>query len=70
MLSDDEIAGVLDRCPANPADALVSAALDAGGADNVTVIVIGPVEKDVASAKLVEMVFGIGAREYLNAGRL
>ena len=28
----------LDRCPANPGDALVSAALDAGGADNVTVI--------------------------------
>jgi PPM family protein phosphatase len=40
MLSDDEVAGVLLRLPPHPAEALVSAALDAGGEDNVTVIVI------------------------------
>ena len=40
MLSDDEIAGVILRRPPHPAQALVSAALDAGGEDNVTVIFI------------------------------
>jgi serine/threonine protein phosphatase PrpC len=40
MLSDDEVAGVLLCLPQHPAEALVSAALDAGGEDNVTVIVI------------------------------
>jgi len=40
MVPDDEIAGVLVRLPPHPAEALVSAALDAGGKDNVTVIVI------------------------------
>ena len=41
MLSDEEIAGVLSRQPTHPAQALVSAALDAGGSDNVTVVVVG-----------------------------
>ena len=40
MLSDQEIASLLLRAPPHPAEALVSAALDAGGEDNVTVIVI------------------------------
>ncbi len=41
MLSDDEIAGILIRHPDNPCEKLVSAALDAGGNDNITVVVIG-----------------------------
>ncbi len=40
MLQDDEIAEVLARRPEHPARALVDAALDAGGRDNVTVIVV------------------------------
>lgn len=42
MLTDDEIARTLARRPRQPAQALVLEALDAGGYDNVTVIVIGP----------------------------
>jgi protein phosphatase len=41
MLSDEEIAGVISRHPTHPAQALVSAALDAGGSDNITVVVVG-----------------------------
>ena len=41
MLSDEEIAGIWHRNPADPAERLVAAALDAGGQDNVTVVVIG-----------------------------
>ena len=42
MIDDDEIAGVLMRRQENPAKQLVAAALDAGGEDNITVVVIGP----------------------------
>ncbi len=41
MLSDEEIGSVLSPRPTNPAQALVSAALDAGGSDNITVVVVG-----------------------------
>lgn len=41
MLSDDEIAGIWRRNPTDPAQRLVAAALDAGGLDNVTVVVVG-----------------------------
>lgn len=40
MLEDDEIATIMDRARASPAEALVDAALSAGGRDNVTVIVL------------------------------
>lgn len=40
MLDDTEIAAVLDQARHSPADALVTAALNAGGEDNVTVIVL------------------------------
>jgi serine/threonine protein phosphatase PrpC len=46
MLDDVEIAGVLARNMANPAERLVAAALDAGGRDNVTVVVVGPIGRD------------------------
>lgn len=42
MIDNDEIAGILTRHPESPAEQLVAAALDAGGEDNVTVVVIGP----------------------------
>ncbi len=41
MLSDDEIAADLAKRRSDPAQSLVSAALDAGGSDNVTVVIIG-----------------------------
>jgi serine/threonine protein phosphatase PrpC len=41
MLGDDEIVDVLLRNPGDPARALVAAAVDAGGSDNVTAVVIG-----------------------------
>jgi protein phosphatase len=41
MLSDDEIAANLARRQPDPAQSLVSAALDAGGSDNITVVVVG-----------------------------
>lgn len=40
MLDDDEIETIMDRARASPAEALVAAALNAGGGDNVTVIVL------------------------------
>lgn len=40
MLDDTEIDAILDREWHSPAEALVTAALDAGGKDNVTVIVL------------------------------
>jgi serine/threonine protein phosphatase PrpC len=40
MLDDDEIATIMDRARTSPAEALVDAALHAGGRDNVTVIVL------------------------------
>lgn len=42
MVREDEIGRVLSTHPDDPAARLVAAALDAGGKDNVTVIVIGP----------------------------
>ena len=41
MLTEGEIASVLHHNPGDPASALVDAAVEAGGRDNVTVIVIG-----------------------------
>ncbi|MGR9476944.1 PP2C family protein-serine/threonine phosphatase [Rhizobium leguminosarum] len=41
LLPDAEIASIALRNPQRPAEALVSAALDAGGDDNITVIYIG-----------------------------
>lgn len=40
LLADDEIANIVVRNPNNPADALLAAALDAGGDDNVSVVFI------------------------------
>lgn len=40
MLDDDEIATIMGRARTSPAEALVDAALNAGGHDNVTVIVL------------------------------
>nr|WP_269429428.1 protein phosphatase 2C domain-containing protein [Sphingomonas sp. 35-24ZXX] len=40
MVEDEEIEALLSRHPDDPADALVQAALDAGGADNITVVVV------------------------------
>ena len=40
MLDDDEIATIMDRARTSPAEALVDAALNAGGRDNVTVMVL------------------------------
>ena len=45
MLDEGEIAGILVRNPDNPAEKLVAAALDAGGEDNVTAVVIGRAKK-------------------------
>jgi serine/threonine protein phosphatase PrpC len=45
MLSDEEIVGVWRRNPTDPAERLVAAALDAGGKDNVTVVVVGSPDK-------------------------
>jgi serine/threonine protein phosphatase PrpC len=42
MVRDDGISAILTEHPADPAAYLVAAALEAGGKDNVTVIVIGP----------------------------
>jgi serine/threonine protein phosphatase PrpC len=42
MVQEDEIGRVLSTYSNDPAERLVAAALDAGGKDNVTVIVIGP----------------------------
>lgn len=49
MLGDREIAGILLRNSGDPAQRLVAAALDAGGRDNVTVVVVGPAHPDSAS---------------------
>lgn len=40
MVEDASIAEILQNAP-NPADALINAALDAGGRDNISVIVVG-----------------------------
>lgn len=42
MVEDEEIEALLSRHRDDPADALVQAALDAGGADNITVVVVRP----------------------------
>lgn len=42
MLGDREILGILKRNSGDPAGRLVEAALDAGGRDNITVVVVGP----------------------------
>lgn len=42
MVQEDEMSLALSKNPADPAEHLMAAALDAGGKDNVTVIVIGP----------------------------
>lgn len=44
MLADDEIASVMNRDHSSPAEALVHAALDVGGRDNVTVVVLEKLE--------------------------
>lgn len=49
MLNDEEILDVLFRDAQNPARALTAAAVDAGGRDNVTVIVIGRARIERAS---------------------
>ena len=41
MLSDEEIVGVWRCNEGDPAEGLVAAALDAGGRDNITVVVVG-----------------------------
>lgn len=41
MLTDQQISGLWEATPSYTADGLVAAALDAGGADNVSVVVIG-----------------------------
>lgn len=41
MIEDEEIAAILARNKDRPAEMLLAAALDAGGADNVTAVVIG-----------------------------
>jgi serine/threonine protein phosphatase PrpC len=46
MLSEEDIVNVLIRHPAHPARALTEAAVDAGGHDNVTVILIGRVSRE------------------------
>lgn len=43
MLTDDELRGIVSRNPTHPAKALIDAALDAGGEDNITAIVIGSI---------------------------
>lgn len=40
MVEDDEIEALLRRSPDDPAETLLGAALDAGGLDNITVVVI------------------------------
>jgi protein phosphatase len=40
-VQDEEIAALLSRHPDDPATALIEAALDAGGRDNITAIVVG-----------------------------
>lgn len=40
LIQDDEIANLLQRHASNPAEALVEAALEAGGDDNVTAVVV------------------------------
>ena len=47
MLSEDDISRILNSGPANPAAMLVEAALEAGGHDNVSVIVIEPSKNEV-----------------------
>jgi serine/threonine protein phosphatase PrpC len=42
MVQDDAMSLILSQKPGDPADLLMAAALEAGGKDNVTVIVIGP----------------------------
>lgn len=42
MLSDEEVEDVLARRGPNPAAALVAAAVEAGGRDNVTAVAVGP----------------------------
>ncbi len=52
MIEEDEIAAILIRHPENPTEPLVAAALDAGGEDNVTVVVIGPIRSSTVRATL------------------
>ena len=42
MLSDEEVVDLLARRVPNPAAALVAAAVEAGGRDNVTAVAVGP----------------------------
>jgi serine/threonine protein phosphatase PrpC len=51
MLSEEEILDVLFRSAQNPAHSLAAAAVDAGGHDNVTVIVIGRARELNAGAR-------------------
>lgn len=49
MLTEREIVSILHRNPGDPASTLVAAAIDAGGRDNVTVIVIGLASRGVGA---------------------
>lgn len=42
MVQENQIATLLPRHTTNPAEYLATAANDAGGKDNITVVVIGP----------------------------
>jgi len=42
MIEESEVAGILSRHPYNPIEHLLAAALDAGGDDNISIVVIGP----------------------------
>lgn len=48
MIDEAHIEELLAAHPQEPATALVQAALDAGGRDNVTVVLIGPIESDTS----------------------
>lgn len=42
MVQEDRIRILLTEHPADPAEHLTTAAIEAGGKDNITVVVIGP----------------------------
>lgn len=70
-LSDDEIAATLRRvdAPWNAASELVAAAVDAGGRDNVTVVVVDVIDDD-GSSSLVDGLIGTSASADADAAHL
>lgn len=52
MLDDEEITDILLRNTRRPAAALLDAALDAGGKDNVTAVVIGSTGSSISGERL------------------